>query len=302
MMRRRRSGVPESMPAKLPDPGGMRSPAGSSSTMVPWPADSWDSAYWRPCFIENCSVRAEMSVQVSWDGGVVTPAPIAASVMVTGHARFGWDGAGAETMTPAIAPARSRLPLELTDDEDDELVSCHAGVSVMSAVWSTPLEALTVVRAVHPAGPVIVSLLLSEPVSENRTACAEGAAALSASDDTELAKLVTSAATCIHGRIPDTSTIRAASAAYGPVGATWTMVVPPGVTRAAGAAQTPTRTFPAAPESVPGAPSGSHQLWASSATQKLTPDPATAGRQATRANSQSPAVLVTLACTGRADG
>ncbi len=174
----------------------------------------------------------------------------------------------------------------------------------MSAVWSTPLEALAPVSAVHPDGPVSVSLLLSDPNAANSTARADGAPALSASDVTALPKFPVIAATWYQGSRPDMSMIVQASDRTGPVGATCTFVIPVTLlaTRAAGAAHTAVRTTPAAPESVEGLPTGSHQLWASSATHTDTPLPATDGRQATRANTQSPGVFAIATCTGRAAG
>src|SRR6202042_2804451 len=104
------------------------------------------------------------------------------------------------------------------------------------------------------------------PAIATVNACADGAAADSDSDVAAFALLVTTGVIVIHGRIPLTSMMRKASDWYGPDAATCTLVTPVTVfaTRAAGAAQTAQRVTPAAALSPPGAPRGSHQLWASS--------------------------------------
>src|SRR5579859_1642538 len=95
-----------------------------------------------------------------------------------------------------------------------------------------------------------------------------------------------------------------ARATTGPVGAIMTVVNPRtgSVTRAAGAHHAEQRVAPRSPVSPCGAPSGSHQFRASSSTLTVTPEPATAGRQAQIANSQSPAVLATVTGSDRPAG
>src|SRR5690242_1673476 len=88
-----------------------------------------------------------------------------------------------------MVPARSRLPDDDTDADGAALVTCQAGVSLMSAVWSTPLVADAPVRAVHPAGPVMVLLLSSLANAASMTDWVGGPLADTASDVTALPKL-----------------------------------------------------------------------------------------------------------------
>ena len=140
-------------------------------------------------------------------GAEPIPEPGAISAMVTGQYRDGWPGFCADTRTPPRTPDMS-WPEELEyPADDDEEVTCHAGVCLRSEVRSVPLVAVRVGREVQPAPDrLIVSPMTSEEQAVIRNAGPEGAPRVRpGSDRAEFTYAVSIPVRVYQGCIPATS-------------------------------------------------------------------------------------------------
>src|SRR5580692_3804327 len=106
----------------------------------------------------------------------------------------------------AMTPEKSSAPVEDQAAVVAPVVTWVAAFTVMSTVWSMPLDAdSTVTDDQPPAASDTVSAMLSDPATASTTELPAGAASDSDSAVAALAKPAESSSSTDQGEIPDTS-------------------------------------------------------------------------------------------------